>query len=147
MKIRNSYGVRHMLEMVRQFPGWLTIELYIEYVECAVRHEPVNEAKPLNYNRNEVKVEEKEDEGFDEEDDDKEDDGDDDEAECTDADDEEHFYDEDDDGNDDTDADDNNDNDDLMVRLIDGLSREMIPYVSNVSSQFKSVNIEEMQVN
>ena len=68
--------------MVRQFSGQFTIELYVKYAECAIEHGTIDEAQPSNYNRNEVEVEEADNEGFHEEDDDKEDDGDDYKDEC-----------------------------------------------------------------
>ena len=42
---------------------------------------------------------------------------------------------------------DDNNNDDVMIRLVEGLNREVTPYLPNVCSQFECVNIKEMHVN
>ena len=137
--IRDDIADRRMFEMIRQFTGWCTIELYIEFSDGRGRTVPSVEGSSSRYNPNEVDVDEEEDECFyeDEEDDlevgdediDVDVDGEDEEDE---DDDEEHYFDEDDDAN--ADDDDCNVSGDVevhkhesMVALLERLNRE-IPY-------------------
>ena len=156
MEIRDVYNVGQMFEMVRQFPGWVTIELYVEISAGGMRYVQSDEARTSNSNRNELENEEEEEEEdacVDEEEDNELDDDDEElcDADNTDEEDEKDFFDEDDDydgdDNNDDDVYDDNNNDDVMIRLVEGLNREVTPYLPNVCSQFECVNIKEMHVN
>ena len=151
MEIQNSSHVRQMFDIVCHYPGWLTIELYVEFVDCGSSHAPCDEAGPSNYMPSVVAAEAAVD--IIEEDEEDEDHSDDDSAEydagCTDeySDvEEEDFWDDSSTDNDDWHADvvGGNEHEEDVVRLVEGLNRDISPYVSNMSSQFKSISIEEM---
>ena len=157
-QIKDEFDVRKMFKMVRQFTGWVTIELYIEFSNNTGTPVPCVEASSSTYTRNEVEVEEEDDECFVEEEEEKELKVNDEDIEEDEDDDEEHFFDEKDDENDphdyynmDGDVEVHNDysimdgafevhNDDSMVALLQRLNRQ-------IPSQFERVNLKEMYVN
>ena len=108
--IGDDIAVRRMFEMIRQFTGWCTIELYIEFSNGRGRTVPSVEGSSSRYNPNEVDVVEEDDECFYEDEEDDLEVGDEDidvdvdgEYEEDENDDEEHYFDKDDDANDDDD--------------------------------------------
>ena len=145
-QIEDQFDVRRMFELVRQFTGWLTIELYVEFSDLTFRHKQCVEASSSRYNLNEVDViEEEDDECFDEEDEEELEENDEYVEEEDEDDDEDHYFDEEDDDND---ADDDCNiegavevnNDELMVEFVEGLNKE-------IPLQFERVNLDDMYVN
>ena len=150
MHILNSSHVRHMFDMVSHYPGWLIIELYVAFIDCGSSDGPCDEAGPSNYMPTVVDVEAVVDAM--EEDNDADNDSAEYDGGCTDDDDdveEEHFWDDSSTDNDDWHADvvGGNEHEEDIVRLVKGLNRDISPYVSTMSSQFKSISFEDMQVN